>query len=134
MPSLEVYRSSDVPEAFKKRLMDAQKSSELGAIIVLAHKNEAGEEIHLLKKQKTLMLLNTSQKKRSSLPRGLEVVKSAIVNKYDGKDYVLYAATFGDLEPEDYLVYRGQLDDLRVNSRRRGAGVRPGEIYIVDFD
>jgi len=134
MPSLEVHNSSNVPEAFRKRLMDAQKSSELGAIIVLAHKNEAGEEIHLLKKQKTLMSLNTSRKRRSSLPPGLEVVMSSIVNKYEGKGYVLYAATFGDLEPENYLVYRGQLDNLRDISRRRGAGVIPGKVYIVDFD
>jgi TIR domain len=133
MLSLEVHRSSDIPEMFKKRLLDAQKSSELGAIIVLGHKSEAGEEIHLLKKQKTLRSLNTQQKERISLlPE--EIVKSAIVNKYEGSDYILYAATFNDIEPDDYLVYRGRLDNLDDTSRRRGALVRPGEVYIVNFD
>jgi hypothetical protein len=77
--------------------------------------------------------LNTQQKKRISLPPE-EIVKSAIVNKYEDSGYILYAATIGDIEPDDYLVYRGRLDNLRDTSRRRGAGVLPGKVYIVDFD
>ncbi len=131
--ALEVHGVSNVPDAFIRRQKDALTALELGAIVVLARKSEAGEEFHLIKKQETLRALNTAQAGEQSSPN-IGIVKSSIVNKYECDGYIIYAAIFNDIVPDDYMVYKGQIDDLRVRSRRRGASVSPNSVYIVDFD
>ena len=131
--SLEVYEASKVPDAFIRRQKDALTALDLGVIVVLARKSEAGEEFHLVKKQETLRSLNTMQAgEKSSSDVG--IVKSSLVNKYECDGYIIYAAIFNDIVPNDYMVYKGQIDDLRAKSRRRGASVCPNSVYIVDFD
>jgi hypothetical protein len=117
-----------VPPAFVMRLMDPKNQPKgKGAIIVPVDRNEVGQEFHIMKKHEALGNQSTRRKPK--------VIKDAIANIYTGDGYVFYAATFGSLEPDDYLVWKGPVDtNITDPFRRRGAGVLPDEANIVYFD
>jgi hypothetical protein len=120
--------SPDIPEAFLERIK-RRLAPRTGAVIVKVNSNQIGEEFHLIP-DKARILQSGSRNWRRLV--STNAVRSAVVRRHSSR---VYAAVFEDLDPVEYLIWKGRLNsDISDPARRRGITVHVGDVEEVVFD
>lgn len=133
--SLDEATFPQVPPEIEKDLMDAQNPPKgKGAIIVPAAKEDLGQVFYLLDKHEVLTKQIPQRK-----PRSIAEAVVILHPKPYKKGRAFYAATFGSIDPGNYIVWKSVTGtppiniDLADKTRWRGVGVVADKARIVPF-